>query len=210
MYKKLITINLTIVLLVTAAYILQYYFINYPVQFDLWYIVKECQLQYLPFFFAITALVSYLVSSLNFKKLSFKGKFLRVFPFLNSLILAFFVFISFTAFIKNKKDLNALEKHYVQEAEKDIRKDQVVIRNVGFIVPAYDEKTVHLINSIYQKYGIVSKNTGCIIDAMDTKAQEKYNELTDPYLEKRNGNNWKQRMEKEIDDVEKIMGPETK
>lgn len=209
MHKKLITINLTVILLVTAVYILEYYYVNYPMQFNLWYMVKESQLQYLLFIFGITALISYLVSSLDFKKLSFKDKFLQVFPVLNSLILAFFVYTFFTAFIKNKKDLNTLEQHYVREAEKDIKKDQIVIRYAGFVIPTYDEKTAHLINSIYQKYGIISKNTGCIIDAMDTKAQEKYNELTDSYLEKRNRKGWKDRMKKEIDNLKKIKNPET-
>lgn len=59
MYKKLIIINLAVILLVTAAYIAVYYFINYPMQFNLWYIIQECQLQYLPAIFAVTALASY-------------------------------------------------------------------------------------------------------------------------------------------------------
>lgn len=210
MYRNLIIINLIVILLVTTVYILGHYFINYPMPFDLWYILKECQLQYLLAVFIIIGIVSYLISSLDFKKLSFKGKFLRVFPALNSLILIFLTYTASAAFVKNKKDLSSLEKHYIQEVESDIKKDQIVMRYSGFFIPTYDDKTANQVNSIYKKYGVVSKNTGCIIDAMDTKAQEKYNELADIYLEKRNGKGWKIKMKKEIDDLKKINNSETK
>lgn len=41
-------------------------------KFDLLYIIKECGLEYLAVIFGITALVSYLVSNLDFKKLDFR------------------------------------------------------------------------------------------------------------------------------------------
>jgi len=210
MYKKLISINLAVILLVTAVYIGGYYCINYPFRFDLWYILKECQLQYLLAGFAITALISYLISSLDFKKLNFKDKFLRIFPVLNSLILIFLVYIASTAFIKNKRELSNLEKHYIREAEKDIKRDQIVIRYGGFLLPPYDKETNRKIDGIYKKYGVISKNTGCVIDVMDIKAREKYTELANSYLEKRNGKGWKKTMEKEIDNIKKKHNPGVK
>ncbi|KMQ60636.1 hypothetical protein ACM40_12775 [Chryseobacterium sp. BLS98] len=208
MYKKLISINLTVIFLLTAVYIGGYYCINYPFPFDLWYTLKECQLQYLLAGFAITALISYLISSLVFKKLNFKDKFLRILAVINSLILIFLIYIASTAFIKNKRELSNLEKHYILEAEKDTKRDQIVMRYGGFYIPAYDEETTRKIDGIYKKYGIISKNTGCVIEVMDTKAQEKYTELANSYLEKRNGKDWKYRMKKEIDDLKKIKNPE--
>lgn len=205
MYKKLIIINLAVILLVTAVYIAVYYFMNYPMPFDLWYMIQECQLQYLPAIFAVTALASYLVSSLDFKKLNFKSKFLSVFPLLNTLALAFFVYIAADGFIKNKIELRKLEDYYTKEAEKDIRKGQIVIRYAGGLsLSINDEKTNKKIDSIYKRYGIVYKNTGCIIDRIDREAQEKYSELTHPYLDRRNGKGWEGRMEKEIHDLKKI------
>ncbi|NML69746.1 hypothetical protein HHL23_08050 [Chryseobacterium sp. RP-3-3] len=205
MYKKLIIINLTVLLLVTAMYIASYYFMNYPMQFDLWYMIKECQLQYLPAIFAVTALASYLVSSLDFKKLNFKSKFLSVFLLLNALALAFFVYIAADGFIKNKTELRNQEDSYTKEAEKDIRKGQIVIRYAGGLsLSVHDEKTNKKVDSICKRYGIVYKNTGCSIDRIDQKAQEKYSELTHPYLDKRNGKGWEGRMEKAIHDLKKI------
>lgn len=204
MYKKLIIINLAVILLLTAAYIAVYYFINYPMQFNLWYIIQECQLQYLPAIFAVTALASYLVSSLDFKKLNFKSKFLNVFPLLNALALAFFVYMAADGFIKNKTELRNQEDHYTKEAEKDIRKGQIVIRYTGgFSLPVDNEKTTKKVDSIAKRYGIIYKNTGCVIDKIDQKAQERYSELTHAYLDRRNGKGWEERMEKAIHDVKK-------
>ncbi|UWX58912.1 hypothetical protein N0B40_10710 [Chryseobacterium oranimense] len=208
--KKLIVVNLAVIFLLITVYIAGYYFLNYPIQFDFWYIVKECQLQYLLAGFAITALISYLISSLGFKKLNFKDKFLRIFPVLNSLILVFLVYTATTAFVKNKRELSNLEKNYTREAENDIKKDQIVMRYAGFLLPPYDEETTRKIDGIYKKYGIISKNTGCTIDAMDIKAREKYTEITNSYLEKRNGKDWKKTMEKEIEDLKNIQNRETK
>jgi hypothetical protein len=208
--KKIIAINLIVILLLTTVYIIGYYFLNYPMQFDLWYIVKECQLQYLPVVFTIIALISYLISSIGFKNLSFKSKFLRVFPLLNSLALLFFVYTAANEFIKNKRQLTKQENYYIHEAEKDIRKDQIISRYAGgFSIPAYDKQTSIRIDSITEKYGLISQNTGCTFDPIDIKAQEKYNELTDHYLEKRNGKGWKERMKREIGDLKKIKYSET-
>ncbi|AZA46771.1 hypothetical protein EG346_00415 [Chryseobacterium carnipullorum] len=204
MYKKLIITNLAVILLLTAAYIAVYYFINYPMQFNLWYIIQECQLQYLPAIFAVTALASYLVSSLDFKKLNFKSKFLNVFPLLNALALAFFVYMAADGFIKNKTELRNQEDHYTKEAEKDIRKGQIVIRYTGgFSLPVDNEKTTKKVDSIAKRYGIIYKNTGCVIVKIDQKAQERYSELTHAYLDRRNGKGWEERMEKAIHDVKK-------
>ncbi|PIF44622.1 hypothetical protein CLU96_1599 [Chryseobacterium sp. 52] len=211
MYKKLIAVNLVVILLVTAVYIVVFYCINYPIQFNLWYLVKESQLQYLPAIFGATALVSYLISTLNFKKLNFKSKFLRVFALLNALGLLFFVYMSADGFIKNKRKLTNQENYYLQEAKKDIKKDQIVMRYTGGLsVSVNDQKTTKQIDRVAKKYGIIMQNTGCTIDMMDIKAQEKYTALTNPYLEKRNGKDWKKRMQKEIDGVKKIKNPETK
>ncbi|WP_223607081.1 hypothetical protein [Chryseobacterium sp. OSA05B] len=211
MYKKLIIINVAVILLVAAVYIFGYYFLNYPAELDVWEMLKECQLQYLPAVFVVTALASYLVSSLDFKKLNFKSKFLSVFPFLNTLALAFFIYIAAESFIKNKKELTKQENYYIREAQKDIKKDQIVMRYAGgFFLQIDDQTKIRKTDSIRKKYGIISQNTGCTIDPIDRKAQEKYSELTAPYLEKRNGKGWKERMKKDMDGLKNIKNPGNK
>ncbi|MDW9382766.1 hypothetical protein [Chryseobacterium sp. JV558] len=200
MNRNLIIINFIIILLLAAAYISGYYFINYPTQFNFWYSVKESGLEYFPVILAITALVTYLVSNLPIKKLNFKAKFLRVYPIINSIVLLFFIFSSGNELIKNKKELSKKESEYIVKAKKDIKNDQVAISFAGgFSIPAHDQQNLSKIRNIRKKYGITYINTGCIIDPIDTKAQKKYTETVNPYLEKRNGKGWEERMQEEID-----------
>lgn len=205
MNKKLIWTNLLLFLLVAAAYIFDFYIINFSMMFDLSYIIKEARLEYLAVIFFFTALVSYLISSLDFKKLNFKTKFLWVWPVINSLVLLFFISRSTDQFLKTQKEISKIEYSYLQQAEKDINNDKVTLEYAGgFSVPIQNSKTIHLMDSIQKKYGIVYKNTGCIIDPIDNKAQKKYAEAVAPYLEKRNGRNWQDRMQKEIDHLKEI------
>lgn len=199
MNKKLVYINIIFILLVIVVYILGYYFMNYLMNFDLFYLIKECGLEYLAVIFAIAALVSYLISSLDFKKLNFKAKFLRVFPFINALFILFFIFQSTDKLLKTQRKISMREHRYSQQAEEDIKNDNVTLRYAGGLsLSVQSTQTIHHIDSIRKKYGIAYKNTGCVVDLIDSKAQEKYIAAVYPYLEKRNGKGWELRMEKEI------------
>ncbi|AZA92629.1 Uncharacterised protein [Chryseobacterium nakagawai] len=207
MNKKLIWINLIIALLLVVAYIFNSYIINDPMMFDLPYIIKESRLEYLAVIFAFAALFSYLISSLNFKKLNFKAKFLRVFPVTNGLVLLFFAYLSASDFLKIQKVISQREYEYLQQAEKGIKNDKVILEYAGGLsVLTQDSQTIHHIDSIRKKYGITYRNTGCIIDPIDNKAQNKYAEIVTLYLEKRNGKNWQDNMQKEIDQLKQPHG----
>ena len=211
MNKKIIILNVITILLVTAGYIFGMYFINYPMKFDIPRMIRESGIQYLFIIISATALVSYLISSLDIKNLNFKNKFLRIFPILNVLVLAFFIFTAAKGFIDNKKELVKRENYYIQEARKDIKNDQVSREyGNGFFIPMYDQKTMSNIDSIRKKYGIMSKTSSCIFDDMDHKAREKYSELTESYLKKRNGKGWEERMSQEIEGLKKTKNPESK
>ncbi len=201
MNRNLIIINLTIILLLAVAYISGYYFINYPLEFNFWYSVKESGFEYFPFILAVTALLTYLFSNVSIKKLSFKAKFLRIYPILNSIILLFIIISSGTELIKKQKELSEKETEYILQAQKDIQNDQVTLSYAGgFSIPFYNnESTQGKIRDIRKKYGVTYVNTGCIIDPIDNEAQKKYTETVNPYLEKRNGKAWKDKMQKEID-----------
>lgn len=200
MNRNLIIINLIIILLLAVAYISGYYFINYPLEFNFWYSVKESGFEYFPFILAITALITYLLSNISLKNLSFKTKFLRVYPIFNSIILLFFIISSGNELIKKQKELSKKETEYVLQAQKDIHHDQVTLSYAGGLsIPVYNESTLSKIRDIRRKYGVIYKNTGCTIDPIDLKAQKKYTETVNPYLEKRNGKGWEDKMQKEID-----------
>jgi len=71
----------------------------------------------------------------------------------------------------------------------------------GLAVSDYNEETENKIDSIYKKYGVTYFSTGCSIDFIDIKAQEKYQETVKPYLIKRNGKNWEEKMKTEIEKI---------
>lgn len=58
-----------------------------------------------------------------------------------------------------------------------------------------------LIEGIYNKYGLYKKNLGCIIDKQTSILSKEYKKITNPYLEKRNGKGWREKMQKEIDSI---------
>lgn len=59
-----------------------------------------------------------------------------------------------------------------------------------------------LIQKTYKKYGLYKKNLGCVIgDKQTLVLGKKYRKVTDPYLEKRNGKDWRKKIEKELDSL---------
>lgn len=206
MNKKFIFINIIMILLLIAFYILGYYLMNYPMIFDLMYIIKECKLEYLAVIFAITAVVSYLISHLNIKNSDSGTRFLKVFPFINFLFLIFFIYIATDEYIKRQKEMTKIENTYIQQAQKDIKNDHMTIKYAdGLSIPSYEQKTINQIDSIQKKYGVSYTNIGCTVDLIERKAQEKYTETVNPYLEQRNGKGWENRMQKEIDDFKETL-----
>ncbi|MFY7815507.1 MAG: hypothetical protein ACOVRK_10015, partial [Chryseobacterium taeanense] len=90
-------------------------------------------------------------------------------------------------------------------AKEDIKKDNVTYRfSGGFSIPEYDAETLNKIDSIRKKYGINYENTGCTVDAIDMEGQKRYEETVKPYLDKRNGKGWAEKMNREIDNLKKI------
>lgn len=197
--KRLVYINSIILLLITAVYILGYYLMNYPMAFSFFYLIKECRLEYLAVILSITALISYLISSLNLKKANCKTNFLKVFPLINILAVLFLTYHSTKAFLETRKQISTMEKRYLQQAEKDIKNDKVIIRYAGGLsISHYNQKTIKSIDSIHKKYGITYVNIGCTVDLAERKAQEEYSEAVTSYLEKRNGKGWEEKMTKEL------------
>ncbi|ROI01782.1 MULTISPECIES: hypothetical protein [unclassified Chryseobacterium] len=204
MDRKLIYINIILIPLLITVYILEYYVINYPLPLRLRYVIEESRLEYLAVILGITALVSYLISSLDIKKLSFGSKFLRIFPLINFIVFIFFIYLSVDGWIEKQNELSKIENSYIRQAKKDIRNDKVILGYAGGLSLSPPQQHQNKIDSIHKKYGICYKNRGCISDPMDIKAQEKYTKIVIPYLEKRNGKGWENRMQKEINGLKNI------
>ena len=183
-------------MLVFCAYISAIAFINYP-----WFLrfrnyIEWIDILYLLAALAFLALVSWMVSTLKIRNLTATNRFLLIYSILCSFLLGYFIHISIDSYLSAEKEIVQIENKYIQQAQKDIKNGRIIFRHAGgFAIPSeWDGK----IDSIHQKYGIQYQNTGCIIDALEIKGQEKYKETVQPYLEKRNGKGWEERMEKEI------------
>jgi hypothetical protein len=55
--------------------------------------------------------------------------------------------------------------------------------------------------SIHNKYGLYEMNLGCMIDKQTSILSKEYQKITNPYLEKRNGKGWREKLEKEINNI---------
>ena len=204
MTKKLSVINIVILIFIFIANIGTFYGINYPLKFNLPYHLSSYGFGYVLIVVSIIAIVTALVSTLNIKTLNYKNKFLGIFALINSIFLAFIIFEGISQFNRQRDEYKKLEKEYVKQAEQDIQNDKVTYKYAGGLtIPGCDQNIENKIDSINKKYGVTYYNTGCIIVEQFTKAQDKYAEIVKPYLEKRNGKNWEQKMAKEIETIKK-------
>ncbi|EJL74247.1 FEKKY domain-containing protein [Chryseobacterium populi] len=201
--KRFYIFIITALILNFSIYILGYYFINYPMRFNLWEIIEECGIIFLLIILGVITLVSWLISVIEIRQLSSKTKFLYAFLILNGFLFISLSYFSIDHLIQNKKEIAKLENEYLRQAEKDIKNDQITIEYANGIIVDFNEKIIQQTDSIRKNYGIIYKNTGCFVDLKDIEARQKYNNTVMPYLEKRNGKGWRQRMEKEIENLQK-------
>lgn len=202
--RKLLIITVIVVLLLITAHILGGYLIMYPIKPDFWTVVSESSPQYLLIALALFALIAWLISHLKIKNLKPENRLLLVFTVLCGILLTFIVYFDAAIYISTRKEIRESEDEYIQMAKEDIKKDNVMYRYAGGLsIPEYDIKTQNKMDSIRKKFGISYFNTGCIVDVTDLEGQQKYEETVKPYLEKRNGRGWEEKMNKEIENLNK-------
>ena len=204
MNKKLTIINIIILIFIFVANVGTFYGINYPLKFNFPYHFRDYGFGYVLIVISVIALFTALISTLNIKTFNYKNKFLGIFSLVNSILLAFIIFGGISGFNRQKVEYEKLEKEYVKQAKQDMQNDMVIYKYAGGLtIPECEQNTENKIDSINKNYGVTYINTGCIIIEQEIKAQDKYAEIVKPYLEKRNGKNWEQKMAKEIEVVKR-------
>jgi len=153
---------------------------------------------------AIFAVISWLISHLRIRNFSFVNKFLLIFWIFCFSFLCFITVYSFSIFFKTKKEIDIVTENYAQLAKKDIKNGLINFQYAdGILILEYDQKTYEKIDSIRKNYGISIHNTGCQVDWIEKEGQIKYEEVVNPYLEKRNGKGWEKQMLNEIEIIKK-------
>ena len=90
--------------------------------------------------------------------------------------------------------------HYIKSVDDTMSKK--TLDNMEIIFDKIDLKQKFR-KEIHNKYGLYERNLGCVIDKQISILKKKYEKITNPYLEKRNGKGWREKMKKEIDDINK-------
>jgi hypothetical protein len=152
---------------------------------------------------AAGALVCALFACIKFKNISYKRRFLGANVFSN---LAFLLFISYhgtLAIVHAEREYEALLSEYKIKAESDIKNGLIVYETAGLSISSglVEQIKEDKIDSLMRTYGTESRNIGCMVTAPLLKAQSEYEQLTAPFLDRRNGPGWKHRMELQIENI---------
>jgi len=122
-----------------------------------------------------------------------------VFSAISSLLLLMVILTSIE-YIADRRDYREFLEMYTSQAEKEIGNDLVELKYLGMF-DGIKEETNSKVDSIAKKYGVMLVPTGS--DLYDgpiiEKAKDKYDEITNSYLDKRNGVGWRKRMDKELE-----------
>ncbi|HEU4633787.1 MAG TPA: hypothetical protein VFS22_07380 [Flavisolibacter sp.] len=198
---RLVIINIVFLLLILSAFIPGYYFIQYPDDFTFTNYIRHAEWRSLGFVLLALVVASALLSGIALREHKPRRRFLI---FLAAFQLFFFLFLAcrmLDTYVRNKKEFDGLITEYRKKAESDIRTGFIVIDYAGGLeLPGSEteQKMQKEMDSVRKTFGLAYRNSGCIVLPALLKAQKEYIRLTKPFLNKRNGANWEEKMEKGI------------
>ncbi len=199
MKKKLLLWNLIILFLIFIGHL---FLIKYSYQSGFDYEEMINLTNWLPFlYFLLSIPLAALLAIFCFKTKSYLHRVSIISLVLSSIILIYTLSSAGFAYLQIMNLLKERRAEYIKEAKLDIKNDQIQFISYGLQLPMYNEVASKKIDSIYKRNGII-KTSNCIIDDLDIKARKAYKDLTNQYLEKRNGKNWLQKMQLELEEIE--------
>lgn len=159
------------------------------------------------FFLTVFIFIRYVIP--NFKK---RKVILSIIFSVISLCLLFLIVVTSIEYVKERKYYREDIDYYVEKAEEDIKKDLVELRYYGMFTIVKEEHS-NKIDSIAKKYGVKLIPIGDDVyeGPLNEKAKDKYDEITNSYLNKRNGFGWGKQMDKELEPyIERGRWPSSK
>jgi hypothetical protein len=151
------------------------------------------------------AVLSAFFACIKLKNISYTRRFLGINIFLNTAFLLFISYHATLAFLSAKREYEALLSEYKIKAESDIKNGLIAYETAGLQISSSPAEQIKLdkIDSLMRTYGLESQNIGCMITGPLLKAQAEYEQLTTPYLDRRNGPGWRRRMSMQIENIRK-------
>ncbi len=154
--------------------------------------------------FCAIVILATVASQIMLRQGSFVTKFLNYFSVLCSVVTVVLA-INWIYSINKIYEQHAITVNkFIEQAESDIKNDSVKYFSQGLILPPKNEfsqaREIAVQKTIIS-YGLIRKDLGCLISPEITEGKEKYNQITDAYLEIRNGKNWKKEMNNKIDSI---------
>lgn len=201
--KKLIIANFILTFLLTGVFILGYYFLQYPDDFNFSEYIKYAEWKFFCLVFFGLVIGAIALSFLPVKNYNQKRKVAIFLAALQGVSLALFLFKMDNTYTKNKKEFDDLVMQYRKKANADIKSGFIEIEYAGGLeLPKEREQIMSAeIDSIRRTYGLSYRNSGCIVSSALVKAQDEYVRLTKSFLDKRNGLGWEERMEQQIEKI---------
>lgn len=92
------------------------------------------------------------------------------------------------------------------DAERDIEKGKVCLISYGFSMPPPPPFTNYnrQLDSMQKVYGFEYDNRGCMTDSISLQKMKDYNKIVIAHLAKRNGDNWYEKYQRQVDSLYKI------
>lgn len=211
MNQKLIICNIIVLVLVFIAFIGGFFLFHYPVETSIKDIPDD---DWIVFGIILVGILGFSILSafLFFNKIPFWKKVGITTISFNLILIGYLTYHSTTSCVKNVREFQELEKFYKEEASKDIKNNNIDY-TYAFVGEVYSEldtisdKKFAQLDSVYSKYGLKFRIIGILENDLyipiNEKAKEKYEEIIQKHLEQRNGKNWEEKLEKELNNIEK-------
>jgi len=125
---------------------------------------------------------------------AFQKNFLKILLTLHVVAIMSIGIVAGITLYNKRSGLKELLSNTKEQAARDIQADSIYHISYGF--PHLDSNYFKR-DSIMAKYGIHHTST-CVIDQFNDEKDAYYEQLTQDYLDQRNGKNWKAKMQKEL------------
>jgi Na+/H+-translocating membrane pyrophosphatase len=201
--RKLIIANFALAFLVIGVFILGYYFLQYPDDFNISRYIRRAEWQSFGLIFLGLIIGAVALSFLPINNYSQKRKSAIFLAALQGLFLLFLIFQMIDTYKQNKTERDNLVAEYREKADADIKKGFIEIEYAGGLELLNEQelKMRAVEDSVRGLYGFSYRNSGCFISTALVVAQEEYENLTKPYLNMRNEPGWEKRMEQQIEEL---------